>query len=333
MLAVGAALFDREDLGALAQDHDERAIWLLGEKPGHDGDETESHSAAVRIESRGLSASGYYLLQAGHVEQPDRVSVLFDCGDLGFGSIAAHGHADALNFTLRAFGHDVIVDPGTYDYFTWQRWRDYFRSTRAHNCVVVDDSDQSEMTGPFLWGQRASARCVLWKPTRHGGAVAGEHTGDLRLADPVLHRRTIELDANTGRLTVLDELTGRAEHKADLMLHFAEGCSVTDEGGGRVSVGFAGGLLQIALDPRLEVSLHEGEEQPPLGWISRNYHRKTATISLAATYRWTGKLELRTAMTLTSIDTGVRTAAVGHLTSARAASAKEGRQPWHPHTR
>ena len=59
----------------------------------------------------------------------DRLSVLFDCGELGFKSIAAHGHADVLSFTVRAFGEDLLVDPGTYDYFTFSGWRLYFRGT------------------------------------------------------------------------------------------------------------------------------------------------------------------------------------------------------------
>lgn len=55
--------------------------------------------------------------------------MVFDCGLLGMEPLAGHGHADALSFALRAFGSDVLVDPGTYDYFSYPTWREYFRST------------------------------------------------------------------------------------------------------------------------------------------------------------------------------------------------------------
>ena len=48
-------------------------------------------------------------------------------------SIAAHGHADALSFTLSVGGREFLIDPGTYAYHTQERWRQYFRGTAAHN--------------------------------------------------------------------------------------------------------------------------------------------------------------------------------------------------------
>ena len=73
--------------------------------------------------------------------------------------------------TLRAFGTDVLVDPGTYDYFTHPEWRRYFRSTQAHNTVEVDGLDQSQQLGLFLWGaraQRALPRVPLGRQGRRG---------------------------------------------------------------------------------------------------------------------------------------------------------------------
>ena len=41
-----------------------------------------------------------------------------DAGPLGYQTIAAHGHADALSFTLSVGGMEFLVDPGTYAYHT-----------------------------------------------------------------------------------------------------------------------------------------------------------------------------------------------------------------------
>ena len=77
--------------------------------------------------------AGYYVLRDRAAGSPPPLAVVFDCGNLGFRSIAAHGHADALSLTVSARGDAVLIDPGTYDYFTYRAWRSYFRSTRAHN--------------------------------------------------------------------------------------------------------------------------------------------------------------------------------------------------------
>jgi len=86
--------------------------------------------------------------------------LVFDAGALGYPSIAAHGHADALNVCLALDGAWWLVDPGTYAYHSDHGWRDYFRGTSAHNTLQMDGCNQSEIGGPFLWLQHAHARLV-----------------------------------------------------------------------------------------------------------------------------------------------------------------------------
>lgn len=86
-----------------------------------------------------------------------RVLIGIDHADLGYGSIAAHGHADALSFQMFVDGKPIFVDSGTYNYHVTPKDRDYFRSTAAHNTVVIEGCEQSEMLGPFIWGIRAKS--------------------------------------------------------------------------------------------------------------------------------------------------------------------------------
>jgi hypothetical protein len=165
-LAVGAALFGRADFKSLARERVEPVAWLLGPAGLASLDRLVAPPAEP-LAARSFPAAGYYLLQCGNPERGDSISVLFDCGELGLGSIAAHGHADALSVCVRAFGRDVLVDPGTYDYFSFPAWREYFRSTRAPPRLVLDGLDQSSMLGPFLWGRRARG-CVALAAGRGG---------------------------------------------------------------------------------------------------------------------------------------------------------------------
>jgi len=278
-LAVGAALFGRSDFKALAGRDAESVEWLLG-KPGHERLTAVPDPQNRAVASRALKDSGYYLLQYGPSGSADRVSVVFDCGPLGLEPLAGHGHADVLSFTVRAFGKDVLVDPGTYDYFSCPKWREYFRSTRAHNTVVVDGRDQSEMLGLFLWGRKANARCLRWEPSDVGGKVTGEHTGYACLGDPVIHRRTLELDGRERVLVVRDEIMARGKHEVAAFFHFAECCTVKPAGENHYLVDIGPGTAAIELDRRLQVKSFRGSEDPICGWISRGYHQKEPATSL-----------------------------------------------------
>jgi hypothetical protein len=292
-LAVGAVLYGRADFKAWAGGWSEPALWLLG-REGRERFEAILRPEMPVLASRAMTDAGYYLLQSGHRDSPDRISVVFDCGELGMGPLAAHGHADALAFTLRAFGEDVLVDPGTYDYFTYPRWREYLRSTRAHNTVVIDGRDQSEMLGPFMWGARATARCLQWEPSAAGGSVASEHDGYTRLADPVVHRRTLELDGPKRELTVRDDILARGKHDVEICFHLAENCRVRQAAPNRYEVDVGPGGVTIELDPRLSVRTLCGSEEPIGGWVSRGYHRKTPSTTLAGRCAVAGNTSLVT---------------------------------------
>jgi hypothetical protein len=288
LFCVGAVLFGRADFKAWGGRYAESARWLLGRSSRSAFDALGSTPAGELLVSRALPESGYYLLQCGHKGQGDRISVAFDCGELGFKSIAAHGHADALSFTVRAFGADVIVDPGTYDYFSFPAWRTYFRSTRAHNTLVVDGLDQSVMLGPFLWGAGASARCVLWEPSVDGGRVVGEHDGYRRLTDPVLHRRTLSLHAESGVLTIRDDIVAQGNHDLAWYFHLAEDAAVSAEHPNRYRIHVPGGTVTLEVDLQLAVDMLTGSEDPIGGWVSRGYHRKVPSTTLIARGRCEG---------------------------------------------
>lgn len=136
--------------------------------------------------------------------------LLFDVGPLGYGRLAAHGHADALQVTLAHQGQNLIVDPGVGSFFAHREWRSAFRGTGFHSTVTVDGCDQSESGGPFLWRRHAHARPLHIDLER--GLVIGCHDGYLRLADPVRHVRAV-LALPEGPMLVVDRLEARNAHR------------------------------------------------------------------------------------------------------------------------
>jgi len=296
LLAVGAVIFKRSDFKLWSKEFSEYAYWLFGHEGNEGYQNIQSENADNVLQSRALPDSGYYLLQCGHTDRDNQISVSFDCGDLGYGPIAAHGHADALSFTLRAFGMDIFIDPGTYDYFTYNQWRTYFRSTRAHNSIVIDGKDQSEILGPFLWGRRVQPRCIEWMPGPNGGRVTGEYRSWEALNNSVTHRRTITLDAKSNKIHVIDQLTGTGQHTADFCLHLAEQCSVKRTINSQYEISCAKGYVVVDLDKRLSVDVLWGSNNPIAGWISRGYHRKVPTTTFIGSCEWQEQLQLETCL-------------------------------------
>lgn len=280
LFSIGAVLFERPDFKALAGEFGEAAYWLLDSEARKRWDDLPQQAEPADLCSKAYPASGHYLLQSGHTRGDDRVSLLFDCAELGYTSIAAHGHADALSFTLRVSGQDVFVDPGTFDYFTYPEWRSYFRSTSAHNTMEIDGMDQSEMLGPFLWGKRAVSKCIRFETQGKGGIVSGEHDGYIRLGDPVKHIRTIEMDGETGAVSVTDEIRANGTHAVRIFFHVAEDCVVCQDGVSRIRIRAGHSTVVLDVDSALAVTFVKGNEAPIGGWVSRGYHRKCPATTI-----------------------------------------------------
>jgi hypothetical protein len=283
LLCIGAILFKRSDFKECSGGFREPALWLLGSEAKQRFDDLPSTHTRRLIASKGFKDSGYYLLQCGSAGSSERISVAVDCAELGFKSIAAHGHADALSFVLCAFGGEVFVDTGTYDYFTYSEWRSYFRSTRAHNTVVIDNQDQSVMLGPFMWGRRATSRIIEWNPWPEGGGrFVAEHDGYCRLKDPVIHRRSIELNPQARQVSITDEIHAAANHRIAICFHLTEHCSASVVSPGHVCILLPEGKLTIGVDTRLKLTLFNGSDDPKFGWVSRGYHRKVPAPTVVA---------------------------------------------------
>jgi len=264
LLAVGAELFD--DPGLLPDKPSETVFWLTGKT-------AQGARPEQVLDSRSFSDSGYYLLRS------PRTSVFFDCAPLGYGPIAAHGHADCLSIGLNLDGEAVIVDAGTYDYFTYPEWRNYFRETRAHNTVEVDEQSQSEMLGPFLWGRRASARLIDWQDDASMTRVCGEHDGYTYLSDPVVHRRSLHLDKPSGALTITDELAASGSHKVRVHFHLSPSWQARQRSDTEIEIVNGGSRLALQVNGAA-ITCIAASDVTKLGWISPGYHRRVPSTCI-----------------------------------------------------
>lgn len=306
LLATGAVVFDRPLFKLKAGAFDDKSRWLLGERAAERF--AFQSTTAIAAPRREFPVAGYYVL--GHeFESPREVRLVADAGRLGYLSIAAHGHADALSFTLSAAGEELLVDPGTFAYHTQKQWRDYFRGTSAHNTVRIDSQDQSVGAGNFLWLAHAPVRVLEFLATLQFDRLVAEHDGYRRLADPVTHRRELLLDHATSTLTVVDEIFCRESHAVEMFWHFAEACEVTLDGA-RATARRGGSQLTMQLPQGTRCELVRGREVAPLGWVSRRFDQRTPSPTLLVQAMTRGNARLVTRIELSIV--AARTQARAH---------------------
>lgn len=278
LLATGASVFRRSDFKAKAGRFDDRSRWLLGEKGAAIYADLPAAPPVVR---RAFPDGGYFVL-GSDFETPQEIRIVADAGPLGYQSIAAHGHADALAFTLSMAGHEFLVDPGTYAYHTERWWRDYFRGTAAHNTVRIDAENQSVIGGSFLWTQHARVSSPLWRTDETGDRLFAAHDGYARFEDPCHHERELVFDRMSRTLSVSDLIRCIGNHRVEIFWHFAEDVKVVVDNEGTVLAEKHGHRLRIV--PRaglmLKPSLYRGDVSLPSGWISRRFDVKTPTTTV-----------------------------------------------------
>ena len=296
LLASCAVLFGRGDFKRKAGRFDDKNLWLFGAAGLRQWQALDASAAEAPVLA--FPEGGYYLL-GSDFGTPDEVRLVADCAPLGYLSIAAHGHADALAFTLSVGGEELLVDPGTYAYHTQKKWRDHFRSTAAHNTVGVDGLDQSEIGGNFMWLKKARAR-MMSHDTKSGTQVfEGEHDGYRRLLDPVLHRRRIEFDINKKVIVVKDILQCTNVHEVSMHWQFAERCVVTlSDGQAQARAPRAGMRMRCShgVPEMLRAS-----DSPPAGWISRRFDEKSPMSSVVWRAKIQGSTEIVTHIELTPL--------------------------------
>jgi hypothetical protein len=205
-----------------------------------------------------------------------------DAGPHGFLSIAAHAHSDALSLEVRVGGTDVLADPGTYCYHGEESWRNYFRSTIAHNTLEVAGAEQSLLGGPFLWLRGATGRVRRFSTGDHVSTWSAEHDGYQSSDPPVTHRRTVVLDHRGGALQVEDSLNAAASVR--LAWHLGPEVSV-ELHGPIARLRWPTGAATAELPPELNWSAHRGDTDPILGWYSPRFGHRVESTTLLGTGR------------------------------------------------
>ena len=224
-----------------------------------------------------LTTSGYLRLQN------DKACILFDAASVGPNYLPGHAHADTLSLELSVHGQRLLVNSGTSCYgVSDERLRQ--RGTAAHNCLVVNNENSSQVWSGFRVARRAEPFGRVIREDDEGVLrVACSHDGYRRLTGKPTHHRELILTPHA--LEVKDSISGHYK-TADLFFHFhpAVTVSTTDQGlviqmpcGTPVDVEVTGGTHR----------LQQGTWHPSFGRVEPNYRLRVSMYGNHSLVRFT----------------------------------------------
>jgi uncharacterized heparinase superfamily protein len=200
-----------------------------------------------------LEQSGYIRVQQGGMV------ALLDVAPVGPDYLPGHAHADTLSCELSLYGKRVLVNSGTSQY-GGDAERQRQRGTAAHNTVVVDDQDSSEVWGGFRVARRAMPVGLSIQREGHTLQITCSHDGYQRLPCRATHTRQWNFSAS--KLSVKDTIS-HPKVPACSMWHFGPDIQLLGAGPYRCTLA-AGHELTLGVDGATH-ALGQGTWHPEFG--------------------------------------------------------------------
>lgn len=242
-------------------------------------DAVDGRSSRFRVLQRPGDGASHVLRESGlavfraHVPGldpgADTARAVVDVGELGYGRLAAHGHADALSLLLDVGGVTLLRDSGTGSYVRAEG-REEYRRTHAHNTVTVDGASQAQALGPHLWGRRFKVTVESASTSPAADHVRASHDGFRALPARALHTRSVTF-LKPDLIVVLDRVRARRSCDCTLRWHLEPGDTPASLGGGLGAMSVASLPAAAATGARARLSRRYASqgEAPVWTWTAR----------------------------------------------------------------
>lgn len=272
LLTSGAILFQEAALKPLSNGFDSKneILWGIAGKEMLEG----LADKPLKMESQFFVDEGHFLFRKQNGEGQE-ILMHFDAAPLGYLSIAAHGHADALSLILNVDGCPILLDAGTYTYRSSKVWRNYFIGTLAHNTVRIDGRDQAKSAGPTLWTEHYSTKVTSSVTNQTLDQVSAEHDGYLK--NGVKHSRSITFDKKLQCFSIKDniEIRDQKEHLIEIPWHVGPSVHIERKEPHSFHLKAPSArTVSLKLPSHLPVEIIKGREDPILGWYSTAFEVK-----------------------------------------------------------
>jgi hypothetical protein len=275
LLTSGSIIFSDPEFKSKSNGFDSKNMFLFGEQGKKIFESVAESSPADK--SQFYPDEGHFILKKK--EGKKEIYFHFDAAPLGYLSIAAHGHADALSFILHIDGQPVFVDSGTYVYHTSREWREYFIGTLAHNTIRINYKDQAVNGGPTLWVEHFKTKIIESRTDEDFDLIIATHNG--YKDDGAQHTREVMFDKIKNEIHISDQINVGNHREAELEIpfHLSPEISINQKSLNSFIIGNDKMRdMEFYVDDKLNPSIVRGEVSPQiLGWYSESFTKKEPT--------------------------------------------------------
>ncbi len=222
--------------------------------------------------------TGYFLW----ISDDRRERMTVDAGEPAVAYNTAHAHCDLLSYELWLDGHPLVVDSGVHGY-GGDRFREYCRSTRAHNTVMFDGIEQSEVWSTFRMGRRAE---IVNASVEHDPGRWVFNGAFRRYLDNLVHERRIERLEN-GAWIVTDAVREGSARSATSFVHLHPDVEIESIDAENLSVTCRRGdhRYRIQAFGSNGVTVIQGEMHPVQGWRFPDFGIALSSPAISFFYR------------------------------------------------
>lgn len=198
----------------------------------------------------------------------------FDIGPWGSG----HQHSDKLHLSISAYGKDLLVDAGRFAYKgeVARKFRQYAKSSRSHNLVLLDGKVQNP-------GPKLAEKPLLpeqYKITNTFDYASGTFNNFSDIEGVGEHLRTLFYVRGEFWI-VVDKIKTDRERTVETLWHWHPDCTVLQENGIVKTNNRRGNLAVIPVSKqKFDIKFIEGQEEPvPQGWYSPEYNKYESNVA------------------------------------------------------
>jgi len=278
-LSLGAGIFNRGDMKNIAAEQKEEILWLQGPEKFHSYQKIKQE--IPKQTSIFFKDSGYFIMRSGWGQ--DANYLCFDCGDQCSGLFtddtpsAGHGHADCLSIIVSCLGKNFIIDPAVYTYCGPYKLEAYFRSTAAHNSIILNGQNQATYLGEMTWCHTFLPKIEKIIIKKDFDYVQAFHNGFQKLKNAAIHKRIIFFKKPEYWI-IYDRVEGKGNYPLEAFFHFdvEKENIILEKNRGVIYTNDTKNVLLEFL-PDMNICLHNGGQEGPIGgWKSQGYGMKEA---------------------------------------------------------
>ncbi|MBK9706706.1 MAG: alginate lyase family protein [Acidobacteria bacterium] len=223
--------------------------------------------------------TGYFLWE--NADKSEKIIV--DAGPPSVDYNTAHAHCDIASYELWLDGSPLIVDSGVHGY-GGDRYREFCRSTRAHNTITIDGLEQSEIWDTFRMARRAEIV--------EAAAESNENCWSFRCryhpyhGKKLTHQRSIRR-GSAGEWVFEDSVTGGSTHLVESFIHLHPAINAKKIKVDSHNIECRSKNLDILIEPfgAETVEIIHGSLSPIQGWYFPDFGRAEKRSTIRITYR------------------------------------------------